>query len=87
MNLDIIIRGNWLRIWQRLPGFKYKFGNYIPREFKQKNNPKIPTHIGIDGLAIGATGFTLDQCSSGIYQANLIYYDTWGNIRKKNFSN
>lgn len=77
-----MIRGICLKIWQKLPKIKYKFNNYIPQEFYNKNNPNIPFHYGIDGLPIGASGLKLIKLSYGEYHAQILHYNKWGNVKR-----
>ena len=81
MNIRIIMRGNWLRLWQRFPQeIKSKIG--IPKEFYNKDHPNVPAHIGVNGLPIGASGFRLIKCGKGEYHAETLRYDKWGNSIK-----
>lgn len=85
MNLKVAFRGCWLRVWQRLPSFKYSIlEDYYPHEFKStKGNPDMPAHMGVTGHCIGPNGFILHKCQGGFYQASQKYYTKLGDIKTK----
>jgi hypothetical protein len=82
MKIKIMLRGIYLRLWERL-----HFTKKNPNEFlavDKNRNSNIPAHLSISKLCIGPSGFTFHGFNP--YSASQLYYDFWGNIKTRNFS-